>query len=186
MSAAFGERDGQMAGRICLSEQNIGDGAAFLLSCIPLYKDGGYMLLFPCDGERLSRNQDQHDRFPGGMDGLYQLPLGTCQRKVGKVEALSAVGFVVIPCQRGASATAEQNSCIALPCRFNSRRNLRGIHGHHVASFGITYLYADRFHLLAYAFQRGDAILVGTAPSIISKLHLVCVRSDDSNGFQLR
>ena len=74
MSAAFGERDGQMAGRICLSEQNIGDGAAFLLSCIPLYKDGGYMLLFPCDGERLSVTKTSTTGFPVAWTACINFP----------------------------------------------------------------------------------------------------------------
>ncbi len=69
------EGDGQLARRVVVTEQHVGDGIAALGASEPGFQDGIGLFAFPGDRQRPAVHQHQYQRLASGFQGLDQLAL---------------------------------------------------------------------------------------------------------------
>ena len=110
VSCTFRERVVEFSGRVYLTKQYIIQGIASLLSGIPLYQNGGNIFLYPRHGEGFSRQQDNDNRFSGGMYGLDQFLLRSGQCHVRQVVSFSAGHIGIVSGEGSAGRTNNDNT----------------------------------------------------------------------------
>ena len=96
---ADGAREGhrQLAARVGVAEQHVGDGRPTLLARQPGLQDGRDVLGDPGDGQRPAVDQHHHGRRTGGDHRLHQRLLDAGQVQVGPIPRFASSAVIGQP-----------------------------------------------------------------------------------------
>ena len=181
VSGALRKRDGEPARRVRLPEKYSCDGGSGLLAGIPLHEHG--IRQFPDAGqfERFARHEHDYHRFARPGEFFDEFLLHARQTQTGKVVALPAGRRFGCPGEYGALRPDECHDDVAPAGGFQGFAEPAFVLRIGIASLRIVHPHAGAGQVFPDSAQRGDALVLLRAPTVIAELYAVGVRADDGH-----